>query len=407
MATPHTQSATTLLQNFVAAAQGACATLLDSTVGSILLAVGQATRNVVLWLQGLILQLFATTRLATSFGNDVDTFCVDFMQALPGSVTAALPNGSPRLPAVAATGAVTMARFTPANAAFIPASIVTGDGLGANVQTLDGTQTFTVVADPNQSAYSPSLGGYVIPAGILSASATVQALNPGTAGNISAGTLSVLQTGISGVDTVVNPVGFNNGIERESDAALKARFPLFINSLAEGTFGAIANAIISLQQGLQYTISNNVDLNGVVDNGMVTVVIDDGSGSIPGSLVTLAQNAVHAVIAAGVRVGVYAATKVTVPVNMTITTAAGFVHATVVAQVAAAIAAYIGGLGLGNAVSYTGVAPGITLSYAKVSAIAFSVPGVTDVTNYTLNGGTADIVATGLQTIKPGTITVA
>jgi uncharacterized phage protein gp47/JayE len=397
MAVLNTQSLTTTLQNWAAAVQGACSLLLDFTVGSILRAIGQAQAGVALWLQGLILQLLATTRLATCKGNDVDTFCVDFMPALPGSVTAALPNGSPRLPAVAATGAVTFARFTPTNSAFIPAqSGPVSTPNGAVMQTLDGTQSFVVVADPNQSAYSASLNGYVIPANVSSVAVTVQALNAGTGGNISAGTLTVLQTGISGVDTVTNAGAFSNGINQESDAALKARFPLYMASLAEGTNGAIAYAITSLQQGLQYTINNNVDLNGSPDNGMVTVIVDDGSGSIPGALVALASSAVHAVIAAGVRVGVYAATKVTVPANLTITTAAGFVHATVVAQVAAAIAAYINGIGLGN-----------SLSYGALYAVAFSVAGVTDVTNYTLNGGTADIAATSLQTIKAGTITVA
>lgn len=389
----NTQSFTTGLRNFVAAAQGACATLLDFSEGSILLAVAEATQGLMLWLQGLILQLLATTRLATSFGNDVDTFCVDFMPALPGSVSAALPNGSPRLPAVKATGPVVMARFTPTLPAFIP-----GDGVSAIIQTQDRTQSFAVVADTTQPLYSAALGGYTIPAGQASGAVTVQALVGGTGGNISAGTLTVLQTfggqGIS-VDTVTNPVAYTNGINQESDAALKARFVAFMNSLSEGTLGAFAYAITSLQQGLQYKLIENQDYNGQADNGFVTVIVDDGSGATPTATVNAVANAIISVRAAGIRSGVFAATKLTANVVTTIGVAQGYVAATVQAAVVAALTTAINGVGLGN-----------SLDYMLLGQAIFNVPGVASVTGTTLNGGTSDLAATLKQTIKAGILTV-
>jgi len=405
MATLNTQSFTTGLRNFVAAVQGACATLLDFEVGSILLAVAEATQGLMLWLQGLVLQVLGITRLATSFGNDVDTFCVDFMPALPGSVTPALPNGSPRLPAVAATGAETVGRFTPTNSVFIPASITTGDGLGATIQTLDGTQTFTVVADTTQPLFSAALGGYTLPAGQPSGSVTVQALVGGTGGNVSAGTLSVPQSGFSGqggggIDFVSNPSAYSNGINRESDAALKLRFQAFFNSLSEGTLGAFAFAITSTQQGLQYQIIENEDFNGQTDDGFVTIIIDDGSGNTPTSTVNKVASNVIAVRAAGIRSGVFAATKLSANVVMTIGIAQGFLAATVQAQVMAALATGINAIGLG--------VPGVaaSLDFMLLGQLAFNVPGVASVTSVTLNGGTADLMATLLQTIKAGTLTV-
>lgn len=399
----NTQSFTTGLRNFVAAAQGACATLLDFTEGSILLAVAEATQGLMLWLQGLILQVMGTTRLATSFGNDVDTFCVDFMPALPGSVTAALPNGSPRLPAKSATGAVTFSRFTPTLSAFIPASINPGDGLGAVLQTQDGTQTFTVVADATQPLYSAALGGYTLPAGQPSGAATVQAVNGGSGGNISAGTLTVLQTfggqGIS-VDTVTNASAYTNGLPQEQDPALKARFQAFFNSLSEATDGAFVFAITSTQQGLQYQLIENQDYNGQTDNGFVTIIIDDGSGNTPTSTVNLVANNVIATRAGGIRSGVFAATKLTANVVMTIGISQGFLGATVQPQVLAALALGINAIGLG----VPGTAP--TLDFMLLGQIAFNVPGVASVTAVTLNGGTADLAATLKQTIKAGTLTV-
>lgn len=396
MANLNTQSGTTLVQNFVAAVQGACKTLLDFSEGSILLAIAEATRNMALWLQGLILQTMATTRLSTSFGDDVDTFCVDFMPALPGSVTAALPNGSPRLPAVSSTGAVTLSRFTPTNSAFIPASIVQGDGLGANLQTADGTQTFTVVADVTQALYSALLGGYTIPAGQASGNVTVQALVGGTGGNISEGTLSVIQTGINGVDTCTNAAAYSNGINQESDPALKARFQAFFGSLSEGTVAAIENAITGLQQNLQSEVIENQDFNGQTDNGMVTIIIDDGSGDTPTATITSVFNAVFATRAAGIRIGVFAATELLANVVCTIDVLPGFIASTVQANVQVAIAAAIDATGLAN-----------NFEYFSIGSAAKTVPGCKGVrSGATLNGAEVDLVPTNKQTIKAGSIVV-
>ena len=56
-----------------------------------------------------------------------------------------------RLAAVASSGQVTFARFTPTQKAVVP--------IGATVQSADGTQTFTVTVDTTNSAYNAGLGG--------------------------------------------------------------------------------------------------------------------------------------------------------------------------------------------------------------------------------------------------------
>lgn len=367
-----TQNSTTIDQNWAAAVQGACNTLLDFTVGSILRALGQGMKGVVLWLQGLILKLLLATRLATSFGDDVDSFVADF--------------GLTRIAAVASTGVVTLSRFTPTNAALVL--------VGATIQTADGSQTFTVVADPSQPTWSPSQNGYLIPAATASATATVQAVNGGSGGNISAGTLTVLQTGISGVDTVTNASAFTNGLDAESSSSLKARFVSFFNSLSKATVGAFAFVIASLQQGLQSQIIENKDFNGATDNGMVTVIIDDGSGSTPSQTVSNTFNAVDMVRAAGIRIGVFAAAKVTANVTYNIHVAAGYVAADVLTLANAAIVSAINSTGLGN-----------TFDYMKIGQAAYDAsPGVANVTAVVLNGAAIDLPATQLQTIKAGTV---
>jgi hypothetical protein len=68
----------------------------------------EANAGVVLWLQGLILQLLAATRAATSSGADLDT--------LDGRLR---PHAAGR---VAATGQVTFSRFTSTLQAVVPSA---------------------------------------------------------------------------------------------------------------------------------------------------------------------------------------------------------------------------------------------------------------------------------------------
>ncbi|MFX8028091.1 baseplate J/gp47 family protein, partial [Acinetobacter baumannii] len=106
--------------------------LVDLTVGSVLRAIVEANAAVVVWLEGLLLQVLAITRAATSSGADLDSWVADF--------------GVTRLPAVAATGIVTFSRFTTTQQVLVP--------VGATVQTADGTQQFTVTIDTTNPAYN-------------------------------------------------------------------------------------------------------------------------------------------------------------------------------------------------------------------------------------------------------------
>jgi uncharacterized phage protein gp47/JayE len=88
-----------LVQSMAAAVQASATQLLDLTVGSTLRAVLEANASIGLWMQWLILQVLRTTRAATSNGADLDSWMADLTLT--------------RLPAVAATGTVTLSRFTP------------------------------------------------------------------------------------------------------------------------------------------------------------------------------------------------------------------------------------------------------------------------------------------------------
>lgn len=371
MATILTKNFATLVNDQVAAVQSSATALLNFTVGSVLLALVRAVAAVALWLQGIVLGVLQSSRLATATGSDVDTFLADF-QAFGG-----------RLPAVQASGIVNFFRTTPTIATVVP--------VGAIVASGDGTQTYTVIPDVTNPAYSQAFNNYPLAVGVPSVNVTVKTVTGGTGGNVSAGAISIMQTGILGVDGVTNPAAFTNGVAQESDDAVKARFQNWLPSLFNASEQAIVAAILGVNQNLQVTL-----LEQPAGAPNVLITVDDGSGATPVSLVNAASVAANAVRAAGISIGVQAATKLTANVSCNIATAAGYNHNTVVGQVALAMTTYINGVGLGNVVSY-----------AFLSNAATSVAGVTDVTNLLLNGNILDLTPSQQQTYKAGTVAVA
>lgn len=376
MPTLQTQTFDQLVQTEATAIQASSSgALIDFSVGSILLAFAQAVAMVALWLQGLVLQLLTTTRAATASGSDLDSWVADF--------------GVTRLPAVAATGTVVFSRFTATQAAIVP--------LGAVVQSADGTQQFFVIADPAQAAYSDGDEAYLIPAGAVSISATVQAVTPGLAGNLAAGTISALGQSISGVDTVTNPSAFASGAAAESDAALRVRFVNYLASLAKATKLAVGNAIVSVQEGLTYTLTEDYTYAGTYQPGYFYVVIDDGSGMPPAALLAVVSAAIDAVRGCGLQFGVFAPVPITAAVAVTVTAASGYSHAGVAAAVQNGILAYIEALPVGT-----------SLSWSRLYQIIYAAsPGVATVTGLTVNGGTSDLIATAQQAVIPGVIGVS
>ena len=368
----NTQSFSALVQQQVAAIQAACSTILSFVTGSLELARAQAVAGVAMWLQSLVLQFLAATRLSTASGPDVDSFVADF--------------GLIREAAIPATGQVAFARFSSSATAYIP--------VGTQLSTADGTQQFVVVADATQAAFNASTDTYIVPAGVPSITATVQATGAGgvgIAGNVNANTITVISAAIPGVDTVNNAAPFSSGVNQESDAALKTRFQLFISGLKEGTTAAVASAIANLQLGLQYSLTENAAYSGGAQPGYFYVVINPATSTDLAS----AAAAIDAIRPLSVSFGVFAATQVNANVSMTATAAAGYTHAQIAAALQNAVADFIAAIALGQ-----------PLYWSQLYAVAYGVAGVQEVGAMLLNGTTSDLSATAQQVIVPGTISI-
>ena len=363
-----------LVTNIATAMQASATVALNFTPGSVLRAISEATAGVILWLQAIVLQLLTLTRAATSAGTDLDSWVADY--------------GLTRLPAVTATGQVTFSRFTPTLQAVIP--------VGAAVQTADGSQRFTVALDAGNVAYSSGLGGYVLAPNVTSLAVPVQAAVAGAGGNVLAGSISLLSTAIPGVDTVSNASAFTNGVDAESDAALRSRFVLYLSSLSKATKAAVGYAITNVRQGLTYTITENYDYSGTYKPGSFFVVVDDGTGYPSGDLLAAVGAAVESVRGLGITYAVFAPVVINANVGLTVTSASGYNHAAVVGAVGTAITNFINALPLGASLPYT-----------QLASVAYAVPGVANASSILLNGGTADLAADQKQKVLAGVVSVA
>ncbi len=350
------QNFTSLVSVSAAAVQGACSQLIDFTVGSVARALMEANATVALWLQWLVLQVLALTRASTSAGTDLDSWMADFSFV--------------RLGATSATGQVTFTRYTTGSTALLLS--------GAQVKTLDTTQTFTVLPDPSNVTgfWNATAGGYQVTGAATSLVALVQAANPGMQGNVVAGAIGLLASAVP-FDTVTNTAAFTNGLNAETDAAFRTRFALYINSRSLGTAGAIQAAVAGVQQGISSYLAPSAPYSGAT-----TIYVDDGSGGTPSVTIAAINQAVQTVKAEGTSLFVLQAPVLGANIDVAFTSAAGYVHGTQAGAIASAVAALVGSLPVGAPLSFVQLA----------SAVSMATPGIVSVPTLTVNGVQGDLV---------------
>lgn len=364
----------TIVGNAAAAVQGSAEQLLDLTVGSTLRAMLEAHAGVALWLQWLVALLLQTTRAATSAGPDLDTWVADFSLL--------------RLSPSPAAGRVQLARFIAAFPAQVP--------VGLSVRTADGTQTFRVVAEPGNPLWRAAAGAFALPPGIASVDVPVVAVVPGVAGNVQAASVALIAAASPGIDTVENAAPMAGGLDAESDAALRTRFQLFLATRGRATPLAVEAAVLATRQGLTVAVRENVLPDGTPRMGMFTVIVDDGTGTPPASVLQAAAVAVELVRPIGSSFTVQPPTIQSVFLSLQVNAAPGFDHAAIVANVTDVVTYYIDTLPVGA-----------SLPLSRIVQLAYnSAAGIANVVNVTLDGGVADVVPGPSTVLKLNTLSV-
>lgn len=387
MADLNTKTFIQIVQTQVAAIQARSAGLLDFAVGAILRAITEAVAGVVLWLQGLILAVLAMTRLSTSEGADADSFVADF----GGPIVTGGQATFARLPSAASVGEVTFFRFTTTGSAQV--------AVGSTVETTDGSQRFMVVADVLNSAYDPAFLAYVMGPGVGDVTVPVVAVAAGAAGNVLAGAVTVITSAIPGVDTVSNAEPFVGGQNAESTADMRVRWRAYILSLREATPAAVLYHASTVQAGLKLLLVENLTRAGATRRGFFYVMVDDGTGTPPASLIQAVAANVDIHRAAGVEFAVYAPDVVVANIVAGVNLRGGLSVAEEVqalTDVDKALTDFVSALPLGG-----------DIVYSQLYQVAYNAsPDVIKVASLTLNGGTADLVVALDKIIKPGTVTV-
>lgn len=319
---------------------------------------------------------------------------IGLREAIPVSVYNTF--GFDALPAAAASGTL---RFSVGAAATAQIPIP----VGSSARVPGGSITYATTAD----AYIDIGNTYVdVP---CSASTT------GASTNVGANLITEFVLSVPGVSAVTNPVPLSNGRDVESDDARLSRFRAYIQSLARGTIYAVlygaetATRTDSSGNVVEYVKSASLDEPWIANPstypiGLVNVYVHNGGSSTTAQLVANAQKIINGYYeddgtpvpgwkAAGVKVVVYAATDVPVNVTGTITVAAGYVSADVVAASRSAVQLYIQGLSAGAKV----------LLSELISIIKRDVDGVT---NVVLSAPSGDVSITAAQKAIPGTVTL-
>lgn len=333
------------------------------TSGDPLLAFWQSVAVQLDFLQAQVELVLALSRAQTSTGADLDSFMAQFNFV--------------RLGATFATGAET---FQNPNVSGSPITIP----VGAVVQTIGGLLQYAVVADTTNTAFNTTTNSYILAVGQTSITATVQALIAGSGSNVLANALTQFGSSVPAIATIFNPSPITNGVDAESDQAFRQRFILYLATLAKATRAAILAAATGVQQGLLINLMENQQPNGSPLLGSFTVIVDDGSGDPPASLLNAVFNAVDETRAFSVQPFVIAPSSLTAVIAFAahVTPAANQTEAVINTAIQNAVTTMVNGL-----------APGQTLYASAIIAAALSVTGVVSVnaSSLTINGGTDDV----------------
>jgi uncharacterized phage protein gp47/JayE len=367
----------------VAAIEASAPGVFQFPEGSIVRAIVDAHGSTAIWEQSLVQLIYNRERLSTSTGEDADSFVADF--------------GLTRIAAEPATGEVTFASFVNSTQRLIP--------VGSIVSTQDGSISFSVIADTTNPNFNSGLDGYVIDVGTSSIDVPVQANTAGVIGNVAVNTITVINSPITGVDTVTNALAFDNGQDSQTDAQLRQYFIDYLNSLSKATKGAIEFAVESVNGVTEYIVVENTDYDTDTEKlGYFYVIVDNGTGTPPSDLLAGVTLAVDAVRGLTIRFEVKAPVVVLANITATIDLPAGYSNPTLASDVQTALQTYINLIPFGETLFYTRIAQ--IIYNALQDIVPSNIMDEINVTSILLNGGTSNLTSTTKQAIKPGTITI-
>ena len=228
----------------------------------------------------------------------------------------------------------------------------------------------------------------VLPAGELTVDVPVQALEPGTAGNVSAQTVVSMAVAPMGIASCTNPQAFAGGADGEGDEELRARILDTFRRLPNG-----ANAAFYEQGALSF---DQVAAAAVIPKprglGSVDVIVSTLAGTPGEELLEQLQDYFEQRREIAVDVQVKAPTPVTVNVAVQVKAKGGWDKTQVLDQVEETLAGWFSGKLLGQDVLL-----------ARLGSLIYGCDGVE---NYAVSAPAADLAVDADELPVLGTLSV-
>jgi len=138
-----------------------------------------------------------------------------------------------------------------------------------------------------------------------------QAVEPGSAGNVPAGSVTELVDLIPGVEAVTNPQPAVGGRDQEALEDQLERFARFFASLQKGTLQSLEAAALEATsptgERITQVLARDITRDPALPPAVVVLYVDNGSGSVTPEMVAYLQTALDAGRPAGVSLEVVAA----------------------------------------------------------------------------------------------------
>lgn len=220
------------------------------------------------------------------------------------------------------------------------------------------------------AAVTLATGQASVPAGAV-------CLTAGSIGNLTAGTQLVLGSAIPGIDGVTLTANITNGIDQESDSALRTRV---LNALQGESVGTAAWYIA------QATSIDGVSSAAVVGgyngqlNGVGVYCVGPGNAKVSSSTLTQVQTLLNGVKPMTDSPTALQPTFLGPTISLTATLATGVDSAAATSAIQTAVAAYVNAMGIGAPATSGNLYPSDIVTTAK------AVAGVVDIGNVQING---------------------
>ncbi|MFC1803894.1 baseplate J/gp47 family protein [Thermoproteota archaeon] len=201
------------------------------------------------------------------------------------------------------------------------------------------------------------------PQGRWEAIVPIKAIEPGKAGNVFAGSIVVMPQPLVGVEYVINRGDILTGVEAETDKELRERAKHALEVAGKATFSSLESAV----KGVEGVTSILIEEMPDEVLGVVKIIVQGGS---PEDI----QRVIDETRAAGIRVEFTRPRIVNIDIALTVDLVKGAVPSSVEKEVESKIRSYLSEMDIGDDIVYN-----------RVVNSAFSVEGVYDVSELTLN----------------------